>query len=425
MQMRSERRALDKLYKRRDRYDVPDWQREEVWSVDKKRRLIDTILKGWKLPKFYFQKTHDDPDEFDVVDGQQRLTAIWEFFEGELRLSNDQARHFGGADYESLPETLSDGFDDYELEYDEITDATEEEVKEFFQRLQEGLQLTGSEKLNSVHSKLRDYCAKAAKHSFFAKHTVIANKRYAYFDIIAKVVVLELEDLDAGLRYEEVRKVFKANASFSAQSSAARRVNKALKYLQDNFPRSFKPFKNRTVVQSVVTLVCHLHRAGMKPECDRKLAAFIKAFLADLSRQVEMGQRATDADLLAFQRTVNANVKSGARTRQTVLLRKLFRQHPEFFSALTQSSEVSTAVASDVAELAKGIRAAVSDCNERHAALHGKDLFKATNKTATALAGFGTPVGSLDRYKSFVEGLYFVFREGPGQDLKTNGRRLS
>ena len=30
MKMTSGRRALDKVYKRRDRYDIPDWQREEV-----------------------------------------------------------------------------------------------------------------------------------------------------------------------------------------------------------------------------------------------------------------------------------------------------------------------------------------------------------------------------------------------------------
>jgi hypothetical protein len=60
MEMRFEHRALDKIYKRRDRCEIPDWQRQKVWSIDNKRRLIDTILRGWKLPKFYFQKTQDN-----------------------------------------------------------------------------------------------------------------------------------------------------------------------------------------------------------------------------------------------------------------------------------------------------------------------------------------------------------------------------
>jgi len=177
MEMRSERRALDKIYKRRDCYEISDWQRQKVWSTDQKRRLIDTILRGWKLPKFYFQKTHENPDEFDVVDGQQRLNAIWEFLDGKLKLDSKQSAEFGGADHDTLPESLSDAFDDYEIEYYEITCATDEELKEFFQRLQQGLPLTSSEKLNSVHSKLRDYCVKAASHPFFKKTVAISDKQ--------------------------------------------------------------------------------------------------------------------------------------------------------------------------------------------------------------------------------------------------------
>lgn len=32
MKMTAGRRALDKLYKRRDRYEIPEWQRGEVWT---------------------------------------------------------------------------------------------------------------------------------------------------------------------------------------------------------------------------------------------------------------------------------------------------------------------------------------------------------------------------------------------------------
>lgn len=167
MEMRAERIALDKFYKRRDRYEIPDWQREKVWSKEKKQRLIDSILRGWKLPKFYFVKLSSDPAEYEVVDGQQRLTAILEFFANQLPLDSASAKQFKGDIYDHLPEQNSDGFDDYEIEFDEITDATEEELKQFFQRLQDGLPLTSSEKLNSVHSNLTNFSRKLARHDFF------------------------------------------------------------------------------------------------------------------------------------------------------------------------------------------------------------------------------------------------------------------
>ncbi len=69
---------------------------------------------------------------------QQRLTAIWELFDGDLKLNNESAEEFGGVTYDELHDALLDEFDDYEIEYDEITETKEEDQKKFFQRLQEG-----------------------------------------------------------------------------------------------------------------------------------------------------------------------------------------------------------------------------------------------------------------------------------------------
>lgn len=71
------RRALDKIYKRRDRYEIPEWQRGEVWDKTKKQLLIDSVLRGWRLPKFYFVK--DEDDGYEVVDGQrQERLPLWQ-----------------------------------------------------------------------------------------------------------------------------------------------------------------------------------------------------------------------------------------------------------------------------------------------------------------------------------------------------------
>lgn len=206
MKMTPERRAVDKIFRRRDRYEIPDWQREDVWETAKKQLLIDSILRGWKLPKFYFVKTSDD--EYEVVDGQQRLSAIYDFCSNELSLTPESAEEFGGTPYRDLPQKIADSFDDFEIEYDLIEEATDEELKSFFLRLQAGLPLTSSEKLNAVHSKLRNFCRDTAKHLFFAETIAIPNTRYAHFDIVAKVATVEIEGLDTGLRFDDIKKGF-------------------------------------------------------------------------------------------------------------------------------------------------------------------------------------------------------------------------
>ena len=121
MKMTPDSMAIDKIFKRRDRYDIPGWQRGKVWERAKKQRLIDSILRGWKLPKFYFVATTDET--FLVEDGQQRLSAIYDFFSNELPLTAESTKRFGGAYYRDLPSRTADKFDDFRIEYDVIEEA--------------------------------------------------------------------------------------------------------------------------------------------------------------------------------------------------------------------------------------------------------------------------------------------------------------
>ena len=415
MKMIGKTRALDKIYKRRDRYEIPEWQRGAVWDQSKKQQLIDSILRGWRLPKFYFVKNAED--EFEVVDGQQRLIAIYEFFSNELPLTAESTSAFGGPYYRDLKSKVSDVFDDFEIDYDEIEDAEEDELKQFFQRLQEGIPLTSSEKLNSVHSKLRDFCRSVGKHDFLKKSTVVSNTRYAHFDIITKVAAIEIEGIETGLRFDDIKPIFESNASFSATSAVGKRIKSALDFLHAAFPNNESLLKNRTVVQSIITLACRLVSTGNHKGLEGKFANFTIEFLKELGRQVELGQNATDYDFIRFQRSINANVKSGARTRQEILLRKAFMTEPTLAGAFDPSALVESGLTGRVKELGEAVSAQITRLNSAYSAVHGKDLFKATNKTVSALNQLAKPISDLAGYKDLISSLYFLFRESAGHRL--------
>ena len=360
MEMRADKRAIDKIYKRRDRYEIPDWQREEVWPKDKKQLLIDSILRGWKLPKFYFLKTASDPNEYDVVDGQQRLMAIFEFFGNELALSPASAREFKAEYYENLPEHLSDRFDDFEIEFDEITDAKEEDLKKFFQRLQEGLPLTSSEKLNSVHSKLRDFTRSLSKHCFLKDKVTASDRRYGHFDIVAKVAAIEIEGIETGLRYDDLKTTFEGQSSFSARSNVAARLRMIFDFLDRVFPEATLTLRNRTIVQSFATLASRLVQTGKEKGTEKQLREFFDHFIEELSRQVTLGQQATDPEYLTFQKTVNANVRRSAQIRNEILLRKLLAYDPVFADVFGLSIIAESAIGKSLADCAKRICALIN-----------------------------------------------------------------
>lgn len=419
MRMTLDKRAIDKIYRRRDRYEIPDWQRDKgLWDLQKKQLLIDTILRGWKIPKLYFVKTSENPEEFEVVDGQQRLTTIFEFFENGLQLSDETANKFGGRTYNDLPQSVADRFDDYEIEFDVIEDAVESELKLFFQRLQESLPLTSSEKLNSVHSKLRDYAKSLSRHAFLADKVAINNKRFAHFDIVVKVAAIEIEGIGTGLRYEDLKLIFESQANFSPQSAIGERLKAILDYLAKVFPEKNPLLKNRTVIQTFATFVSRLIQTGKSDGHEADVLRFFTRFMNELAKQVELGPNATDSDLVNFQKTINANVKSAAQTRHEILLRKMLTFEPSLVDLFDPTLVAESGLSSRISELARSIVTQIHTLNNAFAAETGEDLFKTTNKTSFALATLGKQLNNYSDYQKFIDDLYFIFHEGIGNRLE-------
>ncbi|TAE60952.1 MAG: DUF262 domain-containing protein [Nostocales cyanobacterium] len=81
----------------------PDFQRQAgIWTPDAKSRLIESILIRIPLPAFYIDATNDD--QWVVVDGLQRLSALKEFVtDNKLILTGlEYLKHLNGKTYKEL-----------------------------------------------------------------------------------------------------------------------------------------------------------------------------------------------------------------------------------------------------------------------------------------------------------------------------------
>src|SRR5205807_7957536 len=168
---------------------------------------------------------------------------------------------------------------------------------------------------------------------------------------------------------------------------------------------------------SLPTLVCKIIATGHADGYETQLRKFFETFMAELAEQVEMGQSAPDSDYVTFQRSVSANVKGAARTRQEILLRKLFRIAPDLAEIFDPSVVAESGVSGRVAALGESITELISQVNGKHAAKKGEDLFKATNKTTQALLRIRKPAKDLAGYENFIDDLYFLFLESVGTRL--------
>ena len=173
----------------------PDYQRPAVWSSAQKQLLVDSILRGYDVPKFYLRQVSKKPEKFDVVDGQQRTRAIWEFFDGGYGLPKDadelDGNPIAGLKYQELPLDIRLKWEIYNLDVVVMAEADEEETREMFLRLQNGTSLKAQEKRNAMPGIMRDFVKTIASHPIFSVCN-FTNSRYVYDQVAAQMVLLEL-----------------------------------------------------------------------------------------------------------------------------------------------------------------------------------------------------------------------------------------
>ena len=58
------------------------YQRKLVWSINEKQSFIDSLIKGYPIPLILASKSSDE--NFEILDGLQRLNAIVSFIEGDF-----------------------------------------------------------------------------------------------------------------------------------------------------------------------------------------------------------------------------------------------------------------------------------------------------------------------------------------------------
>jgi len=115
--------------------------------------LIDSILNGFPVPKLsLYQKTdlRSRRTTKEIVDGQQRSSAILAFFNNSLRITSKG--RFLGKNYNDLTEEEQQKFLDYQLSVDIFVDATESDIRELFRRMNSyNIPLNGQEKRHSTY----------------------------------------------------------------------------------------------------------------------------------------------------------------------------------------------------------------------------------------------------------------------------------
>jgi hypothetical protein len=334
------------LYRMRDRIQIdPDYQRlGDIWTLEKRQLLIDTIINDFDVPKLYLHKFKDPLKkgtrsyDYAIIDGRQRLETMWAFIDGKIALTDD-FEYFkdseikaGGLTYKQLGQECPDlkvQFDSFSLTTIAIDTDELEMIEEMFSRLNESAPLSAPEKRNAFGGPLPVAIRKLAAESFFTEALPFPNERYRHFDMAVKFLLIEHDD-----EVVDTKKVYldKFVRNFADQSRtktlpffAAAETN--VKRMKHIFTDKDPQLRQVGMVMLYYHLFRLADREGWTQEITRKrLIDFDKA--REANRKIaERDLTKANYDLIEFDRySQSPNDAYAIKLRLRVLLKQAFKK---------------------------------------------------------------------------------------------------
>ncbi len=322
---------LETLVKKIDKKIIkldPEYQRKHRWSDEMSSRLIESLILNIPVPTVYLSQDLDVDDEeedvsrYSVIDGQQRLTAIYNFMKNNMALVGmDVLGKLNGCYYRDLPPFLTRRLEERTVKCLRIDSTIDPQVKyDIFERLNSGaVRLEAQELRNAIYrGPFNTLIKELAKDLNFMKLNQIDPNNYKKSKKVQKMEDIELVLRFFALqnnRYKELKKGFK---HFLSQ-----RMDELSKASETDL----EEFKNN--FQKIMELIIELF--GTEAFAKYKLSSHNK----DLIQMSKFNAAVYDALTIALADEVNLeDPKLPSDFKEKFL--SLFRK-PEFFESISGS----------------------------------------------------------------------------------------
>jgi len=166
----------------------PGFQRDSVWTLSDRKKLIDSLLQNYPIPSvFLYKQSENGKLRYDVIDGKQRLETVLMFqgaghfrghrFAAKLKIGSDETVEEW--DWQKLQKRGHEHrLMGYKFQTVEITGDLADIINLFVRINSTGRRLTGAEKRHARFYK-SDFLKQAArlaerKHDFFLGNRILS-----------------------------------------------------------------------------------------------------------------------------------------------------------------------------------------------------------------------------------------------------------
>lgn len=200
----------------------PGFQRRHRWDNKRKSKLIESFIINVPIPPVFLYET--SYSKYEVMDGLQRITAIYEYYNDVFELEGlEEWKELNGLKYSQLPEVVRLGIDRRYLSSIILLQETAKDYDQamtmkqlVFERLNSGgVDLSDQETRNALYDgKLNQLCMELSKNVHFRK---LFNIQLNIDDVNSATensMYDKMEDVELVLRFFAFRQIEKWDSSY-------------------------------------------------------------------------------------------------------------------------------------------------------------------------------------------------------------------
>jgi Protein of unknown function DUF262 len=318
----------------------PSYQRKgNIWSDEDKSYLVDSILNDYDVPKLYLAdftygntSLNEKGRSYAVIDGKQRLEAIFDFFDGTLvldeRFSYEPNRKLKltGLTFKDLksrhPEVAS-AFENFNLSVMSVITDEEGKINDLFVRLNRSKPLTGSEIRSAMLGVVPRLIDAIARHKFFRKCIRFTTKRKQEFNAAAKILLIEFRGKFVDTKRTHLDRF--VQEGLKSQTTTFDRAAERVKEVLDDMASVFAPKDLLLSSQGPITLYYwFVKRHTDSREAIREFLVAFDAQRKENRKRVQEGKKA-DEELLRFDLLSRSINDQGSLTERFAILENRFQ----------------------------------------------------------------------------------------------------
>ena len=181
---------------------TPKFQRRGVWTPAARSYFINSLLRRMPVPPIYLrnvQSSTGDKVIHEVIDGQQRISAVLDYVDGKYRLSASLAPSWAGRVFSKLAPDEQQAIRSYGFSSEIFQGISDEEVLAIFARLNTySVPLNAQELRNGrFFGRFKQCCYELAHEhlQFWRKHKVFTERRIARMlevELTSELLVAEI-----------------------------------------------------------------------------------------------------------------------------------------------------------------------------------------------------------------------------------------